>query len=139
MKSGIIIAQPSGGEELKTVAKSVLSIMVIGPALLLMFVSSRPVFAQAPPSKRADIEKFAFDLHEGVKHGNLTHAQKEQLRTDLQHLREARQNHDRLEGFRAMRNFNELLDSGAFRPEDQQKIKQDMKELREAREHSSGI
>lgn len=124
---------------MKRVAKRALAIMIIGPALLLMCISLRPVFAQAPPSKRADIEKFAFDLHEGVKHGNLTTAQKEQLRTDLQHLREARQNHDRLEGFRAMRNFDELLDSGAFRAEDQQKIKQDMKELREAREHSSGM
>ena len=128
-----------GERQVKTVAKSALAIMMIGPALLLMCISSRPVFGQAPPSKRADIEKFAFDLHEGVKHGNLTTAQKEQLRTDLQHLREARQNHDRLEGFRAMRNFDQLLDSGAFRPEDQQKIKQDMKEIREAREHSSGM
>ena len=124
---------------MKTVAKSALAIIMIGSALLSMFVSSGPVAAQAPPAKRADIEKFAFDLHEGVKHGNLSTAQKEQLRTDLQHLREAKQNHDRLEGFRAMRNFDQLLDSGAFRPEDQQKIKQDMKEIREAREHSSGM
>lgn len=139
MKRGIMLRNETGGEEVKTVAKAALAIIMMGPALVLTYVSSRPVFAQAPPSKRADIEKFAFDLHEGVKHGNLTPAQKEQVRTDLQHLREARQNHDRFEGFRAMRNFDQLLDSGAFRPEDQQKIKQDMKELREAREHSSGM
>lgn len=88
--------------------------------------------AQATSQRREDMEQFLMDLHEGVRHGNLTDAQKTQLKTDLHNLREAKQNHDRLQGFRAMRSFNQLLDSGAFRPQDAAKIKQDLQKIREA-------
>jgi hypothetical protein len=53
-------------------------------------------------------------------------------------MREAKQNHDRLKGFRAMRNFHDLLDSGAFKPDDAAKIKADMQQLRDDRQHSVG-
>jgi Spy/CpxP family protein refolding chaperone len=108
--------------------------MLISPLTL----GARPASAQATSQHHEAMEQFAMDLHEGVKRGNLTDAQKTQLRTDLRDLREAKQNHERLKGFRAMRNFDGLLDSGAFKPEDAAKIKADMQRLREDRQHSAG-
>jgi Spy/CpxP family protein refolding chaperone len=113
---------------------------VLALALLMspIVTGALPAYAQASSQQRDDTEHFLMDLHEGVKHGNLTGAQKTQLRTDLRDMREAKEDHDRLKGFRAMRNFHELLDSGAFRPEDAAKIKQDMQKMREAREGGAG-
>jgi Spy/CpxP family protein refolding chaperone len=108
--------------------------MLAGP----LTYGARPACAQATSQHRDDMEQFVMDLHEGVKRGNLTDAQKTQLQTDLHDLREAKQNHDRLKGFRAMRNFHDLLDSGAFKPEDAAKIKADMQRLRADRQHSAG-
>ena len=85
-----------------------------------------------------DIEQFAMDLHVGVQRSTLTEQQKEQMRNDLKELRQARQNHDRIAGFRAMRNLHSMLDSGAFQPQDQQRIKEDMQQIREAHEEHPG-
>ena len=113
-------------------------------ALLLVTVAplasmDAPAFAQEQKKEmRDDLEQFAMDLHVGMERANLTDQQREQMRKDLQTLRDSRKNHDRLAAFRAMRNFHSILDSGAFKPEDQQRIKQDMQQLREAKQDRNG-
>jgi hypothetical protein len=37
-----------------------------------------------------------------------------------------------------MMNFHQILDSGAFQPQDQQRIKQDLQNLRAAKQQSGG-
>ena len=113
-------------------------------ALILMAagtIASLPAPAQAQEQNkqmRDDLEQFAMDLHVGMQRANLTDQQREQMKKDLQTLRDSRKNGDRLAAFRAMRNFHSILDSGAFQPEDQQRIKQDMQQLREAKKDRNG-
>jgi hypothetical protein len=97
-----------------------------------------PALALAQDSMKDAVETFAFDLHEGMKRANLTPQQKEQIRTDLQTLRQAKQSGDRRSAFRAMMNFRQILDSGAFQPQDQQRIKQDLQAIRAAKKASGG-
>ena len=78
------------------------------------------------------------DLHVGLDRSTLTPAQKEQMRKDLQTLREAHRDHEMIKGLRAGRALKAMLDSGAFQPEDQQRIKQDIQQIREAREDQHG-
>lgn len=111
----------------------VLGLTVTGPLAVL----SGTAVAQQEQMKD-DLEQFAMDLHVGMQRANLTEQQREQIRKDLENLRKAHQNHDRIEGFRAIRNFRSILDSGAFQPQDQQRIKQDLEQIREAREERSG-
>jgi hypothetical protein len=73
-----------------------------------------------------------------MKRSSLTPDQKEQVRNDLQTLRQAHQSGDRRSGMRAMMNFHQILDSGAFQPQDQQRIKQDLQNLRQAKQQSGG-
>lgn len=87
---------------------------------------------------RDDLAQFAMDLRVGMQRANLTDQQREQMRKDLQTLRDSRQNGDRIAAFRAMRNFHSILDSGAFQPGDQQRIKQDLQQLREAKQNRNG-
>jgi|SRR5579875_879731 Spy/CpxP family protein refolding chaperone len=94
--------------------------------------------ARAQESMRDAVATFAFDLHEGMKRANLTPAQKEQIRDDLRSLREAHQSGNRRQALRAMMNFHRLLDSGAFQPEDQQRISQDLESLRQAKKEMGG-
>ena len=113
-------------------------------ALLLLAISPiapwhTPVWGQEQNKQmRDDMEQFAMDLHVGMQRANLTDQQREQMRKDLQTLRDARKNGDRMAAFRAMRNFHSILDSGAFKPEDQQRIKQDLQQLREAKKDRNG-
>src|SRR5437773_968520 len=91
--------------------------ILIGFAIAGAAVSvSRPAYAQNAQMKD-DVEQFAMDLHTGMDRSSLTEQQKEQIRGDLKRLREARQNHDRMAGFEAIRNFRSILNSGAFKPE----------------------
>jgi hypothetical protein len=99
---------------------------------------ARPATLHAQDSMKSALATFAFDLHEGMKRSTLTSQQKEQVRNDLRTLREAHQNGDRRAAFRAMRNFHQLLDSGAFQPQDQQRISQDLQNLRAAKQASGG-
>jgi DNA-binding transcriptional regulator GbsR (MarR family) len=97
-----------------------------------------PVAVRAQESTKDAMMTFAFDLHEGMKRSTLTPQQKEQVRNDLQTLRQAHQSGDRRTAFKAMMNFHNILDSGAFQPQDQQRIKQDLQNLREAKQNSGG-
>jgi hypothetical protein len=122
--------------------KATLKVLVLMSFVLAAFgpmgVVTIPALAQQNPQMRDDLEQFAMDLHVGMQRANLTEQQREQMRKDLQTLREARQNHHRIAAYRAFRNFRSILDSGAFQPEDQQRIKMDMQQLREAREQEHG-
>ncbi len=100
--------------------------------------AARPAIVHAQDAMKSAMMTFAFDLHEGMKRSTLTPQQKEQVRNDLRALREAHQSGDRRAAFRAMRNFHQILDSGAFQPQDQQRIKQDLQNLRNARKESGG-
>lgn len=105
--------------------------------VVLSLVSVAPVDAQSNPM-RADIEQFAMDLHVGIERSSLTPEQKAQLRDDFRELREAHQNHRPFEGLRAARSIRKALDSGAFQPQDAQRIKQDIQTIKEAREDRPG-
>jgi len=101
-------------------------------------VASYPAVLRAQDAAKDAMVTFAFDLHEGMKRSTLTQQQKEQVRNDLRTLKEAHQSGDRRSAMRAMMNFHQILDSGAFQPQDQQRIKQDLQNLREARQQSGG-
>ncbi len=83
-----------------------------------------------------DMEQLAMDLHVGVERSTLTDKQKEQLRDDFRELREAHKNHRMFAAMRAARSIRTALDSGAFKPEDQKRIKEDIQTIKEAREDS---
>ncbi len=107
-------------------------------AIPLTLYFSLPVLGLAQQQRlRDDVEQLAVDLHAGVDRSTLTEPQKEQLRDDFKELRRARQNHERFATMRAARSIRTVLDSGAFKPEDRQRIEQDMQAIREARESNS--
>ncbi len=96
-----------------------------------------PGMAQSHQMKD-DLEKLAVDIHVGMDRSTLTEQQKAQLHDDFKELREAHQHHRMFAALRAARSIRKELDSGAFKPEDEKRIKQDMEAIREAREYQSG-
>jgi hypothetical protein len=84
--------------------------------------------------KKDDMEQLAMDLHVGIDRSTLTPGQKDQLRDDFRELRRAHQNHEMFATMRAARSIRGYLDSGAFKPEDQHRIKEDIQQIKEARE-----
>jgi hypothetical protein len=96
----------------------------------------QPGLAQSHQMKD-DFEQLAVDIHVGVDRSTLTEQQKAQFRDDFKELKEAHQNHRMFAALRAARSIRTELDSGAFRPEDQQRIKQDLQAIKEAREYHS--
>jgi hypothetical protein len=90
--------------------------------------------AGAQSQVKTDIEQLAMDVHAGVARSTLTPRQKEQFREDFRQLGEARRNHELFAEMRAMRKIRATLDSGAFKPEDRKRIKQDLQNIREARQ-----
>jgi len=103
----------------------------------LMAFHPTTLCAQDDAMKQA-LMTFAFDLHAGVKNGNLTPEQKAQVRKDLQTLFQAKQSGDRRAMLGAMMSFHQVLNSGAFQPQDAQRIKQDMRAIRQAKQASGG-
>ncbi len=74
--------------------------------LAVLAASLQAVYpARAQEGMKDAVETFAFDLHAGMQRANLTPQQKEQIRTDLQTLRQAKQSGDRRSAFKAMMNF----------------------------------
>jgi len=92
-----------------------------------------PLMAQSSQMKD-DMEQLAMDLHVGLDRSTLTAGQKAQLRDDFKELRRAHQNHEMFAAMRAARSIRGYLDSGAFQPDDQKRIKQDIQQIKEARE-----
>jgi hypothetical protein len=82
-----------------------------------------------------DIEQLAIDVHVGLDRSTLTEQQKPQFRDDFRELKQARQNHQMFAALRAARSIRNVVDSGAFKPADQQRIKQDLEAIKEAREN----
>jgi len=111
---------------------AMLSIIVLS-IVAANLITSVPSMAQSSQMKD-DIEQLAVDLHVGIDRSTLTPQQKAQLRDDFRELKEAHQNHEMFKGLRAARSIRTALDSGAFKPEDQQRIKQDIAAIKEARE-----
>lgn len=96
-----------------------------------------PTAAVAESSQmKDDMEQLAMDLHVGIDRSTLTDRQKEQLRDDFRELREAHKDHRMFAAMRAARSIRTALDSGAFKPEDQKRIKEDIQAIKEAREDS---
>lgn len=106
-------------------------------SIVFCFFFALPTLAQSPQLKDA-IEQLAVDLHAGMDRSTLTEQQKTELRNNFKELRQARQNHERFAAMRAARSIRTTLDSGAFRPEDRERIKQDMQAIREAHEGGTG-
>ena len=112
-------------------------------AIVLMTVLASASYLAAPLPAAAqssqmkdDMEQLAMDLHVGVDRSTLTEHQKEQLRDDFKELREAHKDHRMFAAMRAARSIRTALDSGAFKPEDQKRIKEDIQAIKEAREDS---
>jgi Spy/CpxP family protein refolding chaperone len=124
------------GELMKT--RQMVTMFVFLALLAASLQAAYPATARAQEGMKDAVETFAFDLHEGMQRANLTPEQKQQIRTDLQTLRQAKQSGDRRSAFKAMMNFRRILDSGAFQPQDQQRIKQDLQAIREAKKASGG-
>ena len=97
----------------------------------------QPGMAQSHQMKD-DLEQLAIDVHVGLDRSTLTEQQKAQFRDDFKELKEAHKHHRMFAALRAARSIRTELDSGAFRPEDQQRIKQDLQAIKEAREYQSG-
>src|SRR5271166_5300402 len=92
-----------------------------------------PTSSHAQSSQmKDDMEQLAMDLHVGMDRSTLTPAQKEQLRDDFKELRRAHQNHEMFASIRAARSIKTVLNSGAFKPEDKERIKQDIQAVKEA-------
>lgn len=104
--------------------------VLVGALSLLLF--QPPSLAQSHPMKD-DLEQLAIDIHVGVDRSTLTEQQKAQLRDDFRELKQAHQNHQMFAALRAARSIRTALDSGAFKPGDQQRIKQDLQAIKEAR------
>lgn len=102
----------------------------------LTFSIARPATAQSQQMK-ADVERLAMDVHAGVARSTLTPQQRAEFRGDFRQLREARQHQEKFAEIRAARKIRATLDSGAFKPEDRDRIKQDLQEIRTAREADS--
>lgn len=117
-----------------------LSVFAAAAALFMAATLARPITLRAQPSPQMkdDVEQLAMDIHVGMDRSTLTPQQKAQLKDDLRELRTAHQNHQMFAELRAARSIRTALDSGAFRPEDQQRIKQDMQALKGAREPGMG-
>jgi hypothetical protein len=109
-------------------------LLLIGVGLMAF----HPTTVCAQDAMKQALVTFVFDLHEGVKRGNLTPEQKAQVRNDLQTLRQAKESGDRRAMLGAMMNFHQLLNSGAFQPQDAQRIKQDLQAIRQAKQASGG-
>jgi Spy/CpxP family protein refolding chaperone len=99
---------------------------------------SARVFAQEQQQMKDDLEQLEKDVHTGFDRSSLTEQQKAQFRDDLKELRRARKNHEPMAALRAARSLRSVLDSGGFKPEDQEKIKRDLQQIREAREDRLG-
>jgi len=97
----------------------------------------RPSLAQS--RMKDDIEQLAMDIHVGLDRSTLTPQQKAQFRDDFRELKQAHQNHQMFAALRAARSIRTTLDSGAFQPQDQQRIKQDLQAIKEAREDRGGM
>jgi hypothetical protein len=95
---------------------------------------SLPQSAAQSAQMKDDVEQLALDLKVGMDRSTLTEDQKAQLRNQFRELRRAHQNHEPFAAMRAARSIRTTLDSGAFKPEDRDRIKQDMEAIRKARE-----
>ena len=112
----------------------------LGMIWLAAVLCTTAYLSYAPPSlakshqMKDDIEQLAVDMNVGLDRSTLTEQQKAQFRDDFRELKQAHQNHQMFAALRAARSIRSVLDSGAFRPEDQQRIKQDLQAIKEARE-----
>jgi hypothetical protein len=104
---------------------------------LALYFSFPPLSLAQQQQLRDDIEQLAVDLHVGMDRSTLTEPQKAQLRDDFRELRQAHRNHEMFATMGAARSIRTVLDSGAFKPGDRQRIKQDMQAIKEARESES--
>jgi hypothetical protein len=112
--------------------------LAILAVLPMATIVSRPAPALAQGQMKDDIAQLAIDMKVGVDRSTLTAAQKEQLRDDFKELRAAHKDHRPFAAMRAARSIRTALNSGAFKPEDKERIKQDMDAIKEAREDQPG-
>jgi Spy/CpxP family protein refolding chaperone len=93
------------------------------------------VAAAQSSQMKGDIAQLAMDVRVGMDHSTLTPDQKAQFRDDFKELMQAHRDHRTFAALRAARSIRTTLDSGAFRPEDRDRIKQDMQNVKEAHEN----
>jgi Spy/CpxP family protein refolding chaperone len=117
----------------------IIAIPMLSAILLTIVLLACPSRAAAQSHQmKDDVEQLAMDVHVGLERSTLTEQQKAQFRDDFKELREAHQNHRMFAALRAARSIRKELDSGAFKPEDEARIKQDLQAIKEAREYRSG-
>lgn len=114
-------------------------VTVLTTVMAAQIWAARPCLAQAESAqKRDEIARLAIDVKTAMDRSTLTETQKAQFRDDLRELRRAHQNHETFASLRAARSIRTVLDSGAFKPEDSKRIKEDLQSIREARESEPG-
>ncbi len=114
-------------------------VIMLTLAIAAQLRTARPCFAQAESAqKRDEIARLAIDVKTAMDRSTLTETQKAQFRDDLRELRRAHENHETFAALRAARSIRTVLDSGAFKPEDSKRIKEDLQAIREARERVPG-
>ena len=121
--------------KLRTLACS----LAVAAFLPMATIVAHPAPALAQNQMKDDMAQLAVDLKVGVDRSTLTQGQKEQLRDDFRELREAHEQHRMFAAMRAARSIRATLDSGAFKPEDQKRIKEDIQAIKEAREDRPGM
>jgi Spy/CpxP family protein refolding chaperone len=114
---------------------------LVAMALLSVAAVAHPprAWSQEQRQMKDEVAQLAGDLKVGMDRSTLTEQQKAQLRDDFKELQRAHKNHETFATMRAARSIRTVLDSGAFKPEDRQKIKQDMQTIKQARESRPGL
>ncbi len=114
-------------------------VTVLATVMAAQIWAARLCLAQAESAqKRDEIARLAIDVKTAMDRSTLTETQKAQFRDDLRELRRAHENHETFAALRAARSIRTVLDSGAFKPEDSKRIKEDLQSIREARESEPG-
>ena len=97
----------------------------------------RPAVAQTPQTS-GDTEQLVNDLDVALQRSTLSAEKREKMRSAMRDLCTAHQNHQMVDGEKAASSLRAELNSGAFRPQDQQRVSQDINMIRESRGVKSG-
>jgi hypothetical protein len=112
-----------------------LSRMAILGALLTL--SSAASFAQNS-ARPDDTEQLSTDLDVALQRSTLSAEQRQKMRSEMRDLRAAHQNHQMIDGGKAASSLRAQLNSGAFRAQDEQRLTQEIDQIRESHGTKSG-
>jgi hypothetical protein len=94
--------------------------------------------AAQTPQTSGDTEQLVNDLDVALQRSTLSAERREKMRSAMRDLCTAHQNHQMIDGEKAASSLRSELNSGAFRPQDRQRVSQDIDLIRESRGLKSG-